>query len=229
MEFGGRMLNPIINKNTDIFFIPLNPPETSSRLGHYFACNSLFWDSLFYSDVITEATSEKKHYSIDGSEDYVHKIDDQFADDIIFRTNKYNYKHLVYSIRDIVPDIIEGDSKLVEATAEHSKKMLELLQESKPKIALLLHAEARNGFIFKFLRNNYLLFNDIEFNNFRAEREKLGFGPKMGPYGKIVKELDTFFYCIHFPSKRNNKGGIYIDYWKAFKKFLDEYFEKNKE
>ena len=85
-------LKPFIKHNLEILFIALNPPEISNEIGHYFSKVPNFWNQLFLSGLITR------------------NVKKETADELIFGSNKYNYKNWNYGIVDLVPNIIETSS-----------------------------------------------------------------------------------------------------------------------
>ena len=215
-------LTPIINPNTDILFRPLNLADSSSDEGHYFAFNKLFWSTLQRSKLINVSlTLIDSVYK--GKKKTLVKINGKYADDIIFKRNDFNYNNLVFSIRDLAPDIISSKSSAVKITYQHNSELLNILNQIKPKIALLLHSKVRNKFL-SFLENKTFSYNYEASNSYSKVREV-----NVGPYGKLINELDIFFYCIDFPSNYNNnlETDSYFQQWKSFRSFLDKVLIKS--
>jgi len=235
-------LKPIINNNTDILFIPLNPAPISDDFSHYFSHNKVFWLSLQRSKLISATIQYVEEYSNLKKKDLpILKIENNFADVAAFKKNTYNYKELIFSIRDLAPDIVHAKSEKVRITTNHCSQLLEVIKSLEPKFAVIMHSKVRNE-LFKYLKsteidkensvfqivskeNVYFNFKEQESTN--ENREELSkkmsrFGDSNGPYGKIIKNLDTLFFSIPFPSTQNGSQAENEEYWKSLKKYIDD-------
>jgi hypothetical protein len=235
-------LTPLINKKTDILFIPLNPPNGSAKVGHYFAENNIFWDSLYLSDLINEPPAYVRFVTPDNCNFIVAKIKDKFADEQIFKTRLYNYKYFGFSIHDIAPDFVCSESKKVHPQTYHFKILMDLLDKLKPKFAIIMHQKVRDEFLLEYTqkpilnveKQKFIIRFDKEiFEKYIGERKKMNdknpnFGSHNGPYGRILKDLSTNFFSIPFPSIRNGIQADHTDFWKCFKNFIDEILKLEK-
>ena len=51
------------------------------------------------------------------------------------------------------------------------------------------------------------------------------FGEFNGSYGKIIRDLDTRFFSIPFPTTQNGSYEDNKNYWKELKKYIDDNLE----
>jgi hypothetical protein len=116
-------------KVIDLLFIALNPPNQSNSNGHYFSSKqSLFYKQLYLSGLIRT------------------EIDKMIADDLVFGSNKINYKGMHYSVVDLIPLLVETDSSKVKATKEDVKLLINRIKENKPRVVCIIHSKVKNEF-----------------------------------------------------------------------------------
>ena len=220
------MLKPIINKKTDILFIPLNPSEESSKQGHYFAANEVFWNSLKLSNLIKANLTKIGFINLKNKNSFIIKIENQFADLVVFKQSKKNYRGLVFSINDLASDIICSVSQKVNISYQHIQNTLKVLKDLNPKFAIIMHRKVRDDFIFKLRKDLINKFREKEFEKWADKRNEFNkinshLNPDWGPFGKVITGLNTSFFCIPFPSTQNGSFEQNISYWKKFKEFID--------
>lgn len=177
--------NKFLKKDLDILFIALNPPKQSSNNGHYFSGKqSLFFDLLYESGLT------------------IKYIDKTIADDIIFGSNSLNYKHALYGILDLIPDIIETNSSKVKISDVYTNQMIEKVLIYKPKIVCIIHSKVRDAFNRS---NNASKTSNID---------------RYGYCGKLLKSCDTLFFQNYFPNGNSVKKSTKIDIYKEIQKYL---------
>lgn len=230
------MLKPILNedKKIDILFIPLNPAEESSEQGHYFAANEIFWPSLKESKLINAHFTRVGYENKKGKNSFLFKIENRFADTVIFKESLKNLNNLVFSICDLAPDVVGSKGAKVIITQKHVKDMFDLISRLIPKIAVVMHARVRDEFLFSFRNDVFKKFNEEEFQNWTEHRNKFKeINPQLtldwGPFGKVIPGIETTFFCIPFPSTQNGTLEQNVQYWKSCKEFIDEMIGKNGE
>jgi len=86
-------LVPFVKEGLDILFVGLDPANGSDDHGHYFSVKQAFWNQLLSAGLITEKVSKLS------------------ADDEIFGNNEKNFNKWSYGITDLVPNIVESNSK----------------------------------------------------------------------------------------------------------------------
>jgi len=126
-------LKPFVYKKMDILFVPLNPPEKSNTIGHYFSRTNLFWKILFENGLITRKVWEKHDWKTT-------------ADTLVFGGNSINYKNSIYGIHDLAPDMVENNSKNVDLSSNYLKEMVECITEREIKIVCIMHKMVFNEF-----------------------------------------------------------------------------------
>jgi G:T/U-mismatch repair DNA glycosylase len=154
-------LKPFLRNNLDILFVGLNPAKGSSDNRHYFSVNQAFWNQLYNSGLITKP------------------VDKMVADNIIFGSNAFNLNGCNYGITDLITEIAESDSKKINPSVNDVKRLIELIDKYKPKIAVILHGKVLSN-LFNYLGKTKPTSNQ-------------------GFVGKILPNADTLFYAIAFP------------------------------
>jgi hypothetical protein len=155
----GNYLKP----NLDLLFVALNPPVQSNNNGHYFSGKqSLFYNQLYQSGLITT------------------EVDKTIADDIVFGSNKVNYKGLRYGIVDLKPHIVETESNKVKVTKEDIVSLIKKINENNPRVVCIIHSKVKKE-IQIFLSKKFVY----------------------GYCGKLLDNNDTEFYCNYFPNGNN--------------------------
>ena len=174
-------LKPFIKHNLEILFIALNPPEISNEIGHYFSKVPNFWNQLFLSGLITR------------------NVKKETADELIFGSNKYNYKNWNYGLVDLVPNIIETSSSKVKPLDSHINNLKNLIIEYKPKNAIIIHSKVRD-----------------KLYNKHTPMTK-------GYIGKILlnEGCETNFFLAPFPHGDSIKQEVKISLYKKIKILID--------
>jgi hypothetical protein len=216
-----------VHRNTQLFFIPLNPPPGSWHAGHYFAANEIFWDALFDSGLIDEPPETKPRKTQTGETLEVQVIKEKWADEIIFGGRLFNHRKWTYSILDLAPDIIEAKSEKAakQLRLDHFQVLLSILQDYRPSFAVLMHGVVWKKFVSVFLRRNGLLVEKEEQKCFQYRTAARQRNPKridVGPIGKVLRGLDTFFYYVPFPSKRNGDKAEHANFWTGLAELMEQ-------
>lgn len=178
-------LVPFVRKNLDILFVGLNPAEGSSRNGHYFSVNQAFWNQLYEAGLITK---------------FADKLN---ADNLIFGSNKYNYRHWEFGITDLVTTVAESDSGRVNPPHQNCKELRNLIQENLPRTAILLHGKVRNYFL-RFLGHPVQTANS-------------------GQLGKLIPHCSTLFFDIAFPHGNAIDSQSKVAQYKKVKQYLEAF------
>lgn len=176
-------LIPFLRKNLDILFVGLNPAKGSSENGHYFSVNQAFWNQLYKSGLITKHTDKSN------------------ADNLIFGSNKYNYKNCNFGITDLLTEIAESNSTKINPQKDDLIRLENVIKEFKPKIVILLHGKVLKNFI------RYLGYVVSESNT--------------GKLGKLIKNCNTTFYNIAFPHGNAITSEAKIEKYNELKEFLN--------
>ena len=175
-------LTPFVRKNLDILFVGLNPADGSSDNGHYFSVNQAFWNQLFVSGLITKF------------------IDKSNADNIVFGSNKINYKNWNYGITDLVTEIADSNSSNIKPTTAQNQRLKNLIIDVKPKVVVLMHSKVLKRFI------KHLGYVVPESNT--------------GNMGQLIDGCDTLFYNIAFPHGNAIKSVDKVRLYQEIKQHL---------
>ena len=178
-------LIPFLRKNLVILFVGLNPAKGSSENGHYFSVNQAFWNQLYEAGLITK------------------RLDKSNADEIIFGSNKYNYKNWAFGITDLVTEIAESDSAKIKPKQTDLIRLEKVIKEYKPKTVVLLHGKVLKKFI------DYLGYVVPQSNT--------------GELGELILNCNTTFYNIAFPHGNTITSESKIDKYTELKEFLNSY------
>jgi G:T/U-mismatch repair DNA glycosylase len=154
-------LKPFLRNNLDILFVGLNPAKGSSDNRHYFSVNQAFWNQLYDSGLITQS------------------IDKMVADEIIFGNNKFNLNEFNYGITDLITEFAESDSKKINPSVNDVKRLINVIEKYKPKIAVILHGKVL-----------------LHLFNYLSKAKPTS---NQGFVGEILLNSDTLFYAIAFP------------------------------
>lgn len=176
-------LIPFLRKNLDILFIGLNPAKGSSENGHYFSVNQAFWNQLYESGLITKSVAKSN------------------ADELIFGSNKYNYKNWNFGITDLITEIAESNSAKIKPRQTDLIRLENVVKEYKPKTVILLHSKVLKKF------NGYLGYVVPKSNT--------------GKMGKLIENSNTTFYNIAFPHGNVITNESKINKYKELKEFLN--------
>lgn len=175
-------LTPFLRKDLEILFVGLNPANGSSENGHYFSVNQAFWNQLYESGLITK------------------RIDKSNADDLIFGSNRHNYKNWNYGITDLVTDVAESKSSKIKPKKTDLLKLEETIKEYTPKTVVLLHSKVLKKFI------NHLGYIVPKSNT--------------GKLGTLIKNNDIIFYNIAFPHGNSITSESKIEKYIELKELL---------
>lgn len=179
------ILKPFVRKKLDILFVGLNPATVSSRKGHYFSVRQSFWEQLFVSGLITQ------------------EVNKDFADELIFGSTDYNYKHYNYGIIDLVNYIAESNSSKIKPTINDCIKLESEIKKYKPKIVVILHNKVLKYFIFRYLNVPFQPSNS-------------------GRMGNLMPNCKSVFYNIAFPHGNKISKSDKITRYKQVKKELSQ-------
>jgi hypothetical protein len=173
-------LEPFLRSNLDILFVGLNPANGSSDKKHYFSVKQSFWNQLYEAALITE------------------KVDKESADGKIFGSNDLNFNKWQYGVIDLVPEIVNSDSRKVAPTPKHVVLLIKKIIRLKPKVVCLLHSKV------------YLEIRKYVAKNYEVDISKLD-----GSLGSILPKLNTHFFKVAFPHgntvTNENKIAVYED------------------
>ena len=125
------------------------------------------------------------------------KVDKLIADELIFGGNDYNYKGKNYGVIDLLPSIEETDSNKVKASLEDAELMLARIRKYKPKNVCIIHSVVMKHF-----------------------KRATGIELKIGYNGRVLKALDTDFYCNYFPNGNNKTTEEKLDIYRLLKSNL---------
>ena len=175
-------IKPFLRKNLDILFIGLNPAKGSSDNGHYFSVYQNFWNQLYNSGLI------------------IHSVDKMIADNLIFGNNKYNLNNFNYGITDLITEIAESNSNIINPTLNDVKNLITIIEKIQPKITIILHGKVLT-YLFKYLKKEKPPSNQ-------------------GFLGKILSNSNTLFYTIAFPHGNNICSSEKIKNYELIKKRL---------
>lgn len=154
-------LIPFLRENLDILFVGLNPAKGSSENRHYFSVNQALWNQLYESELITK------------------RVDKSNADELIFGSNKFNYKNWNFGITDLVIEIAESNSNKINPKETDLIRLENVIKKYKPQTVVLLHSKVLSEFV------NFLGHLVPKSNT--------------GNLGKLIKNHDTAFFNIAFP------------------------------
>lgn len=157
-------LKPFLRENLDILFVGLNPARISNMKGHYFSVKQSFWKQLYQGGLISE----------DVNKDY--------ADDLIFGGNQFNFNQWNYGITDLVTHIAESNSTKVEPALDDCKALKDAILQYKPLAVVILHSKVLKEFISSYIG---------------ARR----YPSNSGKMGRLLKGCDSIFYNIAFPHR----------------------------
>ena len=194
-----KRLKPFIGLNLDILFMPLNPSEKSENDGHYFSQNKIFWNQLYSSGLIT------KKININNTP--------ILSDVEIFKKNSYNYNNFNYGIKDLVPDIVSGNSKEVRSFLINNEEKAELycsnfkndILKYNPKVVIMMHRFVADFFYKKYLKNQKVKMNQ-------------------GFLGRplIEHNCKTNFFIVPFPSSMHQyDSSVAVNIFKQVKNSLE--------
>lgn len=175
-------LIPFLRNNLDILFVGLNPAKGSSENGHYFSVNQAFWNQLYESGLITKRVNKSN------------------ADELIFGSNKHNYKNWNFGITDLITEIAESNSAKIKPKQTDLIRLENVIIAYKPKTTILLHSKVLKKFV------DYLGYIVPESNT--------------GKLGKLIENCDTTFYNIAFPHGNTITSESKIDKYTELKEFL---------
>lgn len=176
-------LIPFLRKNLDILFVGLNPAKGSNENGHYFSVNQAFWNQLYESGLITK------------------RVDKLNADELIFGSNKYNYKNWNFGITDLITEIAESNSAKIRPKQTDLIRLENVIKDYKPKTTILLHSKVLKKFV------DHLGHVVPESNT--------------GRIGKLIENSNTVFYNIAFPHGNAITSESKIDQYTELKEFLN--------
>ncbi len=185
---GESQLNPFVKEGLDILFVGLNPANGSNSQRHYFSVNQAFWNQLLSAGLITE------------------NVNKLCADDEIFGKNKKNYKGWSYGITDLVPKVVDSNSKNVKPSDDDCEHLKELIKNCSPRVVVLLHKKVEK----KFLSYVKSKFDDNE----------------TGRVGRIIGKCSTMFYLVPFPHGNHIKSEVKIKRYAGIKKYLESIHKK---
>lgn len=177
-------LKPFLRQNLDILFIGLNPAAGSSENRHYFSVNQAFWNQLYGAGLITA------------------EVDKGEADVTVFGSNSINFNNWSYGITDLIPDIAESNSSIVNPTNKDCENLANRIKTLEPKAAILLHMKVLK-FLLPYLRHEIPKSNS-------------------GRLGKLIPGYSTIFFNIAFPHGNIIKSEDKIIRYREVKEYLLE-------
>ena len=181
-------LRPFLREDLDILFVGLNPARISNMKGHYFSVKQSFWKQLYQGGLISE----------DVNKDY--------ADDLIFGSNQFNFNQWNYGITDLVTHIAESNSTKVEPTIADCKALQDVILQYKPLTVVILHSKVLKEFVSSFIG---------------ARR----YPSNSGKMGRLLKGCNSVFYNIAFP---HGNGISDVDKIKRYQELKNDILEMKK-
>lgn len=217
------MLSPIVNNNTDILFIPLNPSKESSRLGHFFAANELFWATMHTAGFFKASIFLKQYANEERIKKYLVLIQNQYADEVIFKTHTKNFRDNIYSIHDLVPDFVSSNSNDVKISSYHILNIFQVIKELNPRFVIIMHEMVKKRLLVSSRDNSKLDFNNQEYQKWATSRKefhqiKQQLSDDWGAWGKVFSTLNAFFFCVPFPSTQCASRNEHTLFWEAIMK-----------
>lgn len=177
-------LVPFVRNGLDILFVGLNPANGSDSHRHYFSVNQAFWNQLYKAGLITD------------------KLDKSCADYEIFGKNEKNFNNWSYGITDLVPDVVNSNSRKVRPSNINCENLEILIRKNSPRVAVLLHSRVKKYF--------------LAFLGVKSEDNEFG------QIGRIIKNCSTMFYTVPFPHGNHVKSEIKINCYAEIKRFLEK-------
>lgn len=114
----------------DVLFVALNPPVQSNSNGHYFSGRgSRFFQLLHESGLITMAVPREN------------------ADEIVFGSTKVNYREREFGVVDLVPEIVQTDSRKLRPTKQSVDALLQRVRDLDPRIVCIIHSKVRDALL----------------------------------------------------------------------------------
>lgn len=147
-----------IHPKMDILFVALNAPFNSNKNGHWFSNNLSFWNLLYRACVIIKPIRNKLQ-----------------GDEKVFGDTSINYKNWKIGVTDLIRNIVETDSSMVEPQPQDVKRILNILKNNKVDKLCLMHSKVGKAF---------REYSGIYFNHHR--------------YGKVGKYGTTDIYEVPF-------------------------------
>lgn len=175
-------LIPFIRHHLSILFVGLNPAKGSSNNRHYFSVNQAFWNQLFEAGLIIE------------------RVDKLVADEIVFGTNRINFRGWFYGITDLITEIAESDSRKIIPSEEDCRRLEMEIQKFQPEVAILLHGKVTRNFL------PYLKEPSVPAN--------------YGLIGQVIDNCPTMFFSIAFPHGNNIPSIDKVRKYQAIKDYL---------
>lgn len=124
-------------------------------------------------------------------------LDKTKADELVFGGNDYNYKHKNYGVIDLLPRIEETNSSKVKVKISDVELMIDTIKRYKPKNVFIIHSVVMKHF-----------------------KKATGVELKIGYNGKVLKDVDTEFYCNYFPNGNNKTTELKINIYKELRDLL---------
>lgn len=176
IEKDGLFLRP----NLDLLFVALNPPNQSNSNGHFFSGKqSLFYKQLYQSGLIITV------------------VDKSVADDLVFGSNRINYKGMQFGVVDLIPQLVETNSRKVKFTKDDVHQLIDKIRENEPRIVCIIHSKVKN---------------EIE----KLLNKKLDYGY----CGRVIDDCDTEFYCNYFPNGNSISSQKKLSIYELIKEAL---------
>jgi len=115
-------LKSFVRPNLDVLFVALNPAGQSHENGHYLSgSHSRFYKLLTQSGLLTEP------------------VDRLVADEIVFGGTALNYQNRSSGVIDLVPDLVETNSRFVRTNREHASALLRQVRTCSPRFLCVIH------------------------------------------------------------------------------------------
>lgn len=122
----------------------------------------------------------------------------------------------------IIPDIGKGEEKKIESTILAYQKIAKEISELKPDTIIISSPHAPSYYDYNQLSNSNSMRGD--FNNFRSALKM-----EKSVDGEFVKELNSLFASIHFPSGSQGKQDGILDHGTMIPLFfINKYYQDYK-
>lgn len=124
-------------------------------------------------------------------------LDKNTADGLVFGGNKYNHKNKNFGVIDLKPRIEETNSNKVKVKSEDVELMIKRIKTYEPRNVCIIHSEVIKQF-----------------------KKSTGIDLKYGYNGKVLKNINTEFYCNYFPNGNNIPTKVKIEIYEILKNNL---------
>lgn len=175
-------LKNFLRDGLDVLFVALNPPRQSHANGHWFSSpGSGFFKLLRKSGLITQDISQ------------------EVADDVVFGSTHINYLNMQFGVVDLIPHVVETDSRQVRVSLDHAVDLINAIHKHKPRTVCVIHSKVRRA-----LFRSKLLNRDL-----RYDTDDL-----------LLPGSDARFFLNYFPNGNNVPDEVKVEIFERLKRCL---------